>query len=503
MVHLLRKYQQPLLICITILVIIAFVGYWNTNQSGRGGGGFGTSSAGSIYGRNVSDTDFAREARKFDVARALGLIDMLQSLAGNGYDINQVITDYVWNSMVLRHEADALQIFPTDEQIQSALTGLPALQTNGQFDQAKLNAFIQNALPSRGFSDTVIDDLLRDDLRLKKVRELVTTSVEIAPAEFRAAYAQAHEKAAVSVIRFNTADFLAGVQVSDEDAKKAFEARKNAFKSDEKRSVSYVTFSLTDAEKQLKGKERIDALQKLANRAAEFSQAVLEKGAMFSAVAAKFNAPVATANDVTQGMTAAPNNALPPAVVAAAFQVTKQDPNSDPVEAENGFYVVHLEAVTPSEPLTFEQAKPRVVEQLQRERAGELVNTKAAEARKKIEEALQAGKTFAEAASAAGQKPEAIPPFSLAEPSKADVPDQEVIIQKTADLAEKQLSEFLPTEAGGLLVYVEKREPIDEAQFEKDKALQMPRFEQQKRSEAFREWLRTRREAAKVKPSRA
>lgn len=500
MVHLLRKYQQPLLICVTILVIIAFVGYWNTNQSTRGGGGgFGTASMGTIYGRNVRETDFAREARKFDIARALGLIDMLQSLAGHGYDMNEVITDYVWNSMVLRHEADALQIIPTSEEMQAALAGLPTLQTNGQFDRTKLDAFVQNILPSRGFTDTVIDDLVRDDLVLKKVRTLVGSSIETAPAEFRAAYAQVHEKASVSVVRFLTADLAASVQISDDDAKKAFEARKDSFKSDEKRTVSFVTFALTDAQLKLTGKERIDTLQKLANRAAEFSQAVLEKGAKFPDVAAKFGVPVATAPDLTQTST----GMLPPAAVAAAFQITEKDPNSDPVEAENGFHVLHLEKITPSQPLTFEQAKPRVIEQIRNERAGELAATKAAEARKKIDEALKAGKSFAEAATAAGVRAESVPAFSLADPPKEDVPDQDVIMQKTADLGVQQLSDFTPTAAGGLLVYVEKREGIDEAQFEKDKAAQMPRFEEQKRAQAFQEWLRTRREAAKLKPAHA
>lgn len=506
MVHLFRKYQQPLLIGITILIIIAFVGYWNTNQSSRMGGGFGADSAGSIYGRSVREVDFEREARKFDVARALGLVEMLQSLAGRGFDMNQIVTDYVWNAMVLRHEADRLQIFPTNEEMQRALTGLSALQTNGQFDRAKLDFFIQNVLPSRGFSDAVIDDLIRDDLRLQKIRALVGSAVEVSPAEFRAAYTQAHEKNVVSVIRFNTTDVLPTVQISDEDARKAFDARKNAFKSDEKRSVSYVTFSLSDAEKQLKGKERIDALQKLANHAAEFSQAVLENGAKFPDVAAKFNVPVATAKDVTEdggAAAAAAPGALPPAAAAGAFKLTPEDPNSDPVQAGDAFYVLHLESVTPSEPLTFEQAKPRVVEELQHERAGEIVATKAAEARKKIEAELKAGKTFAEAAADAGVKAESVPPFSLAEPPKEDVPAQDVIMQQTVNLGDKQLSEFTPTDAGGLLVYVEKREPIDEAQFEKDKAVQMPRYEQQKRVEVFQEWLRTRREAAKLKPASA
>jgi peptidyl-prolyl cis-trans isomerase D len=489
-----RKYQQSLMIIISILAIIAFVGYWNGTQSGRFER-MGSDSIGTIYGRRITEPELSREARKFDIAASLGLIDLLQSLAS--FDPQHRYESFAWHSIIVRHEADALQIAPTDEEVQNELTNLPTLQTNGQFDPAKLNKLVQNVLAPRGFSDTVIDDLLRDDLRLKKIKALIASSVQVSLAEFRQQYATEYEKLDASVIRFNSADIAAGIQISDDDAKKAFEQRKDQLKSDEKRKVQFATFSLSDAEKQIKGKDRMDALVKLRNRAADFTQAMLEKGADFAAVAAKFQVPVTVTQEFTQS-TPDPLLAKLPAVSAAAFNLSKDQPNSDVVEGENGYYILHLEDIVPSQPLTFEQAKPKLIEQLKTERAREQLTTKAAEARAKIEADLKAGKSFADAAAAAGVKAETLAPFSIADRTKLDVPDQQEILEKVIVLGEKQISDFTPTEDGGLLVYLDKREPIDEAAFEKDKATLFPLFEKKKQDNAFQEWLRIRRNAAKI-----
>ena len=416
------------MIVVTVLVIITFVWFWNGNQGGRMERS-GTATAATIYGRRVSETDAQREARKFYVALELGLIDLVQDLAG--FDRNQAIDNFVWNLMVLRREAEALQIFPTDEEVKNALLALRPLQTGGQFDPAKLNDLVQRSLAPRGFTDTVIDDLLRDELRLKKIKALVASGVELSPGEFRASYAQEHQKMEVSVLRFNTADFLAGMQISDDDAKKAFAQRGEQFKSDEKRKVKLVSFALNPDQQKLTGKERNTALETLANRANEFTQAMLDKNAKFDEVAAKSGLAVTTTAAFTEN---APDPHLGkiPALTAAAFQLSKDDPNSDVVQGENGFYVLHLEEIVPSAPLKFEEAKPKLVEELKSERAAETLKLKAGEVRTKIEAALKAGKSFTEAATTAGQKAETLPPFSLAEPAKADVPDQQQIMERAA-----------------------------------------------------------------------
>jgi hypothetical protein len=65
------------------------------------------------------------------------------------------------------------------------------------------------------------------------------------------------------------------------------EAQKTQVKTDEKRKIKFVRFGLTDEQKKLTGKARIDVLQRLSDKATDFLQALLVKGATFDQVVAK------------------------------------------------------------------------------------------------------------------------------------------------------------------------------------------------------------------------
>ncbi len=496
MINLIRKHQQALMVMITVLVIIAFVWFYNGTRSVDK---IGTDRVAIMYGRSVSRTDIDREARRYQIALELGLYDVVRGLGT--LDQNQQTDNFVFNIVVLRHEAKLLQIEPTDEEVKNAMLELPAFQTNGTFDARKLTSFVSEKLMPRGFTETQIDDLMRDKVRLAKVKSVVTSVADITPTEFRSAYELQHQKTQASVLRLKLADLAATVQVSDDDVKKAYEQRKDSLKSDEIRKVKFVTLTLSDAEKAHKGKERIEALQNLANKANDFTQAMLEKSAGFDQVAAKFSLPVSATGDFTQYK---PDPKLEkfPGITEAAFKITEQDPNSDVIQTEDGFYILHLEKVIPSAPLTFDEAKAPLTSQLKNERARELLSQKSADVRKTLEEQLKAGKSFADAAIAAGQKAEPLPAFSMADPGKIETPEQQEILSKAIMLGDGQLSEFIPTNDGGIFIHIDKRLPIDEAQFEKDKIAGMTSARIGARELVFREWLRLRRNAAKIMPAR-
>src|SRR5439155_23813718 len=93
--------------------------------------------------------------------------------------------------------------------------------------------------------------------------------------------------------------FAKDIKVTNEDVRKYYEADKAEFKSEEKRKVEFVSFALGDEQKKLSGKERIDALQKLADRANDCTQALVEKGENFKQVAAKFQLPIHVTGEFT------------------------------------------------------------------------------------------------------------------------------------------------------------------------------------------------------------
>src|SRR5207244_6985733 len=119
--------------------------------------------------------------------------------------------------------------------------------------------------------------------------------------------------------------------VNDEDVQKYYDAHKPELKTDEKRKVQFVRLGLTEEQTKLTGKERIEVLQKLSDRATDLTQALLEKGADFKQAAEKFQLPVHETGEFTA---AAPDPQLKsnPQLGAAAFKLSAQEPNSDPIQ---------------------------------------------------------------------------------------------------------------------------------------------------------------------------
>ena len=490
MVSLLRKYQQTLMILVTVMVIIAFVWLYNGTRFDK----LGTDAAYRVYGKTLTQADVERTARRFHVAMSLGLRDLVGGLSGATYDKNQAFENFVWNSFVLDHEANALGIAPTNTDVVSAMKGLQVFQTNDTFDPMKYQEFSQSVLGPNGITDAQVEDLVRDELRLKRLMDLIGSTVDATSAESRALFVQQHQKLDVSLVQFSQEEFTKAVQPKDDEVKKYFEDHKATLKTEEKRVVRFVKIDLSDAEKALKDKERVKAMQKLTARVEEFTQHLAEK-MKFEDVAQKMELKVQTTPEFTEAQ-GCPNFASIPQAASAAFQLTEKAPDSEPVQAETGYCLLHLDKILASRPLTFEEAKPKIITQIKTERGHNALMSKANEARSKIEAGLKAGKSFADAAKDAGQKVESFPPFSVTEP--ADKPNANEIAEKAIELSVNDLSDFVTTPDGGLLIHMDKKEPVDDAKFSKEIESQLKSLRNRKRIATFFQWLQQKRKAADV-----
>ncbi len=479
------------MIAFSVFTILSFTVFYSRSDflDKTGAGHFAT-----IYGHPVTFTQAQRLGRKFDLCQDLGLFDLLQSLAVRRQDAKE---NFIWNNMVLRHETDRLGIEPTTDEVVAAIQAMAVFQTNGAYDSAKYNMIVQAALAPRGFTPDDMEDLIRDDLRLKKVKALLGSTVAPSESEARQTFAEQNQKIEASVVRLKLDDFLATMQVSDEDVKKLYEERKAGLKSDELRKVKYVAFILPTTDKPLENKERVETLARLSKQAEDLTVAMTDKGAKFDEQAEKFGVKVEESPEFP--MKQAPTQlGSAPEAARAAFKLTQQDPNSDVIQTDRGYYVIQLAGIIPARPLTFDEAKAQLTDSLKRERAQEALTLKGTEIRNKTEAELKAGKSFADAAQAAGAKAESFPPFSRQEP-QFEAPNSGEIMGTAVELNEGQLSSFVPTANGGVIVHVGKRPPVDDAKFQAEKARIIEGVADFKRTSLFQEWLKLRRTEAQLK----
>jgi hypothetical protein len=459
-----------------------------------------------IYDRNVSMLEAQQIVRLYNLAQALGMSDFLQNLAPGMQDPNQVYVQFILNLLVLRHEAERLGIRPNSTEVANVVRTLPVFQGESGFDIHKFSDFVQNALAPNGLAEEHIEQLVRDQLSLNQIKELIGTGVSIPEAELNADYQRAYDKLHISVVRLRPEDFAREITISDEDVQKYYDAHKAELKSDEKRKVDFVSLTLTEDQKKLTEKERIDALQELADRATDFTQALLEKDADFKKAAEKFHTTVQTTGEFT-ATAPDPKLKIDPQLGAAAFKLTMQEPYSDPIQVADGFYILHLAGIEEAHPLSIEEAKPKIVEALKKSRAREQMSTKGAEIAQQLREAMKSGQAPEAAAQQAGVKFEKVSPFSLVEetkepqdnePKEEESPEMLTIKNAVAYMDPGEVTDFLPAEDTGIIAVLEKREPSPDATNDDKKAAFERRLLNSKRQLAFYGWLRERQEAAGV-----
>jgi hypothetical protein len=317
-------------------------------------------------------------------------------------------------------------------------------------------------------------------------------------------FQRGYDKLYVSVIRFRSADFDRDIKINDEDVQKYYDAHKSELKTDEKHKVEFVQLTMTEEEKKLTGKERIEALQKLADRATDFTQALLQKDSDFKQAAAKFQLPL---HETAEFSAAEPDPQLKvdQQLGAAAFKLSAQEPNSDPVQVADGFYILHLTGTTEARPLTVEEAKPKIVDALKKTRTRELMSTKGAEVAQQLREEKKSGQPLEAAVQKAGVKPEKLPPFSLIEEEqqKSNAKQQknqpsELLAMKDAVALLKvgDVSDFVPSGTEGFIAILERREYLADANAGDKKTAFEKRILENKKRIVLVEWLRDRQQAA-------
>ncbi|PYL85442.1 MAG: hypothetical protein DMF17_08620 [Verrucomicrobia bacterium] len=500
MITLLRKHRHWLMIVIAILALPFCIYFVKTDYSAIRPDDFAR-----IYNRTISLVEARRDARLFDLAQALGMSSFRQDLSAGAKSQAQAYVPFILNLVILRHEAARLGIRPRSSEIADVVRNLEAFRGLSGFDLQKYNDFTQNFLAPNGLGEEQIEQLVRDELCLNRIKQLVAAGASLPENESKANYDEAYGKLFVSVIRLRSPDFAKDIKVTDDDVGKYYEAHKAEFKNEEKRKVEFVSLALSDEQKKLSGKERIDALQKLADRANDFTQALLEKGENFKQVAAKFQLPIHVTGEFTA---AAPDPQLnvDPQLGAAAFRLTAQEPNSDPLQAAAGFYVLHLAGIAEARPLTIEEARPMVVEAIKSSRTRELISSKGAEIAHQLREASTSpgGAGLEAAIQKMGLKAEKVPPFSLVEDATAkpeerkEPPGLVAIKNAVAQINPGDVSDFFPWEEGGVIAVLEKREPADPAKYPEKKAA----FDNRYREIVFYEWLRDRQRDAGLQVSR-
>src|SRR5437870_13501989 len=120
---------------------------------------------------------------------------------------------------------------------------------------------------------------------------------------------------------------------------------------------------------------------------------MLQKGGEFQSVANKFQLTVES-NGEFNNSAPEPKLKSDPQITPAAFKMTQQEPNSDPIQSADGFAILHLAGIVEARPLTPDEAKQKIADQIKSQRAREMASTKGRQAVEVLRNALKSGQAL-------------------------------------------------------------------------------------------------------------
>ncbi len=511
MVNIIRRFSQPLMVVFTIVIIISFGLFGPGSDNLRGSNDSGL----KLYGRSVSHDAIRRQMNKNEVF-AMMRSDYITTL-DPGSRQGRLSEIGALNAFVLEHEAEALGVSVTQKEIEDQLLNhSPAFQGQDQkFDPQMYERFVQLGLNPKGFSKDQIEQFLASEVKLRKVREIVGRTVAAVPSEVRDQALAKRLVTEASYVAVKKVDFYIKQTATADEIKKSYEEKKELLKTPEERKVRYAAFTLQPAPdgKPLEEKARIEQLGALAEKAYNFRQSLAAAGAKFEELAKQAGATVSEtkeffgADDVPEELEASPK------IAEEAFKLTKEKPFSDHIVLEKGTYVLQYgDAKAPAQ-MALEMASGKLSEEIKQQKADTAMRAKADELLAKIADAKKAGKSFYEAAEAAGVKAEPFPAFGGKNQLKRELDFAQFLPAAAAKLAPGELSGVIPANGDVVIVHVDQRPPVDEKDLgEEIKQVetdindgQSIRFGSQKftikqgrRDVAFAAWLHERAAAAGV-----
>ncbi len=509
---------QSKLVWAAILVIIVFsFVIWGTQmptQADRNE----ASSPGTLNGEPVD----ARIFRQMYFNTYLTVIMSVGRQVNITPEIDQQLRKATWQRMVALQQAKEMGLTASDDEVASAIQQHEAFLTGGQFNKAVYKAFVQQFLAGLGFTERMFEEHVREEIVMQKARLVLERSTLVTPLELKRAFSSVSDKFKVDYVVLTPELVETEVKTSRDAARAFFDQDPAAFTLPERVKVQYVRFSddafrpevtVTDEEIRAYYDENLadfevedtntlaeaatnllatvgkvtrpfeevrqDITNKLIQQAARgkagdqamnFVVALTPdrdgRAASFAAVAAQFGATVNqtgpfAADDTVEGVDAGP------AFTRAAFELTEGDESyfSNPVEGEEGVYVLALLGREPARIPTFEEVEEKVMPMARAKALEEALSRKSAEVRETVDNAMKAGQGFAEAVAAFGL--EAVTNLEFTSSSKLEsTPHAETLVRGVLMSNRGELTKLLPARDAVLLAYVADRIAGDPATYE-------------------------------------
>lgn len=208
---------------ILILILPAFV-MWGAGSSGSSDKK-GPKYTGLIEGKKISFEDFAQSIISIRCQIILNYFNntkALEALLNNKPFLGKL----AWDRLIMLKKAQMAKIKVPDREVVNFISTHPLFLRDGKFEERAYEYFLKNSL---GLYPRNFEELVRENLMIQKLTEIISKDVKITDEEVAQSYEKLNSKYKISYIFVSFASLADKASISDDEAKAFYEKNKQEF----------------------------------------------------------------------------------------------------------------------------------------------------------------------------------------------------------------------------------------------------------------------------------
>lgn len=452
-------------VAIIIIISFAFFGTVQMNTSS------GPSYAGKIFNRKISFTTFDRTAREVEMFLLLRFQDKFNQVRAY---IN--LDSETWDRLILLTEAERQKIKVRDEEVVASIQENPIFLKDGVYSDVLYNDILNFALriKPRDFEEAT-----RNNIQISRLLDAQTASVSVTDQEVTEEFKKQNQKAQVSYVLVNSADFTSSVTADETESQNYYKEHTMEFAEPTSINTEYVDIVFPkDAKEEDKTatRQKAESIYQQLNNNSNWKE-IAEKNGLSVQTTGFFNA-----NQKEHRWSFD--------ILSAVFQL-KPNQATLPLETPQGYVIIKLierkEKFVPE----FAAIKDKVAEAVKKIKAKDVAKKQAQDVRAKLMTEMNKTKLFdfTAAAKTLGYEITQTPFFTQGQylPKIGTSLDfQEAAFQLTDP---KTISEPVEIESGYAILHPDGRQEADMSLFEKQKETIKIRLLEEKKNKLLSQYL--------------
>lgn len=234
MLKFFRKHARGwFMLAIIAIIIIVFVLYFGSNRGSQ------TASVIAIIdGRTISEAEFRNEYEK--------LLDMVRMRYGANLSPEMLkqmdLKQRAYNSLISQHviisKAADLKVQVSDEELKNMIMYMPALQTDGVFDERKYRQMLRyNRVSAEDF-----EALQKINLTAAKIESIVREGIKVSEQEIYDLFVLQNQKISVNYVQISSQNVKDKITPTSAQLENYLNGNSNLFRRPEQVKIKYLYF---------------------------------------------------------------------------------------------------------------------------------------------------------------------------------------------------------------------------------------------------------------------